>query len=175
MAPPPSQITVYTDGSCFRNGSEDARCRAGVWLADNHSLNRAIRVPGQTQSNQIGELAEVVVALQSIPRNADLMIVTDSQYVIKCLTNCLSRWEDSGWPRVPNAPWIKAAAYALRRRAAPTRFKWIKGHDGDRGNERADALAAEGVGKPIPDDVDISVPVRTSRHEVKQTDTSICL
>ena len=158
IAPPPTQLTVFTDGSCLQNGTDNARSGGGVWFADDHPLNRAIRVPGLAQSNQVGELAAVVVALKSAPRNADLTIVTDSQYVIRCLTDSLPQWEDSGWPRVPNAPWIKAAAYAMRRRSAPTRFKWVKGHNSNRGNERADALAAEGAAKPTPDDIDISVP-----------------
>ena len=61
--------------------------------------------------------------------------------------------------QVPNAPWIKAAAYAMRRRSAPTRFRWVKGHNYNRGNECADALATEGAAKPIPDDIDITIPI----------------
>ena len=130
-----------------------------MWVADDHPLNRAIRVPGDAQLNQVGKLAAVVVALKSAPRNADLTIVTDLQYVIRCLTNSLPQWEDSGWPRVPNAPWIKAAAYAMRHRSVPTRFRWVKGHNSNRGNKRADALAAEGTAKQIPDDIVISIPL----------------
>ena len=121
IAPPPTQLTIYTDGSCLQNSTDNTRSGGGVWVADDHPLNRAIRVPGHAQSNQVGKLAAVVIALKSTPRNADLtLIVTDYQYVINCLTNSLPQWEDSGWPRVPNAPWIKAAAYAMRCRSALT-------------------------------------------------------
>ena len=150
---------MYTDGSCLQNGSNNARSGGGVWFADGHPLNRAIRVPGRGQSNQAGEIAAVVVALQSVPRNADLTIITDSQYVITTITNSLKSCEDAGWTSVPNASWFKAAVYAMRRRSAPTGFKWVKGHSGDRGNECADALAAEGAAKPTPDDIDLSVPL----------------
>ena len=150
---------MYTDGSCLQNGTDNARSGGGVWIADNHTLNRAIRVPGHAQSNQVSKLAAVVIALQTTPRNADLTNVTDSQYVINCLTNTLPQWKDSGWPRVPNTSWIKAAAYAMQRRSAPTKFRWVKGHNSDRGNERADALAAEGAAKLTPDEIDISVPL----------------
>ena len=132
IAPLPTQLTVYIDGWCLQNGTDNAVSGGGV-----------LRVPGNAQYNQVGELAAVVVALKSAPRNADLTIVTDSQYVITCLTNSVPQWEDSGWPGVPNTPWIKAAAYTLRRRSAPTRFKWVKGHNSDRGNEQADTLATE--------------------------------
>ena len=89
IAPPPTQLTVYTDGSCLLNGSNDAQCGSGVWFADGHPLNGAIRVPGRDQSNQAGEIAAIVVALQSVPRNTDLTIVTDSQYVITTITHSL--------------------------------------------------------------------------------------
>ena len=129
-----------------------------MWFADGHPLNRAICVPGRDQSNQTGEIAAVVVALQSVPHNADLTIITDSQYVIKTITHSLETYEDSGWTNVPNASWLKATVYAMRRRSAPTSFKWVKGHNADRGNECADALAAEGAAKPIRDDIDHFVP-----------------
>ena len=159
LAPLPTQLTVYTDGSCLLNGSNNARCGGGVWFADGHPLNRAICVPGRDQSNQAGEIAAVVVALQSVPRNTDLTIITDSQYVITTITNSLQSCEDAGWTNVPNASWFKAAVYAMRRRSAPTSFKWVKGHSGDRGNESADALAAEGAAKPTPDNIDLTVPL----------------
>jgi len=44
---PPSQITVYTDGSCISNGNNNARSGCGIWLADDHPQNKALRVPGQ--------------------------------------------------------------------------------------------------------------------------------
>ena len=113
IAPPPTQLTVYTDGSCLQNGSNNARSGGGVWIADGHPLNRAIHVPGRDQSNQAGEIAAVVVALQSVPQNADLTIITNSQYVITTITNSLQSCEDAGWTGVPNASWFKAAVYAM--------------------------------------------------------------
>jgi len=82
----------------------------------------------------------------------------DSMYVIHALNLSLNIWEDSGWINTPNAEWIKATAYHLRLRGAPTRFKWVKGHNGTRGNEEADKLANIGVNKQDPDEVDLTVP-----------------
>ena len=67
-------------------------------------------------------------------------------------------WEDSGWTGVQNTKWLKATAYHLRCRCAPTRFKWVKGHAGNPGNEAADQLASLGANKEFPDDIDLTVP-----------------
>ncbi|KAG1848390.1 hypothetical protein C8R48DRAFT_556470, partial [Suillus tomentosus] len=118
----------------------------------------AIKVPGTSHSNQIGELTAVLVALQSADILTPLKIITDSKYVIDGLTTHLKNWEDTGWIGIANATLFKAIAYHLRRRPAPTTFQWTKGHDGLIGNERADQLALEGVRRTIPDNIDTYVP-----------------
>ena len=65
---------------------------------------------------------------------------------------------NTAWTGVKNSSWIKTAAYHLRKRSAPTRIKWTKGHNGTTGNEEADKLASEGVNKPTPDVIDLSIP-----------------
>ncbi|KAH7905212.1 hypothetical protein BJ138DRAFT_984655, partial [Hygrophoropsis aurantiaca] len=57
-----------------------------------------------------------------------------------------------------NKELFEAAAYQLRRRAAPTTLKWVKGHSGDTGNDNADALANLGAQKPTPDILDLHIP-----------------
>ena len=155
---PQRNMTVYTDGSCLNNGRADARCGAGVWFANDHPLNKSVRVPGTEQSNQVRELAAILTAVQSVAPSINLTIVTDSQYAIKTLTSSLPEMEDVGWKNVPNAQWIQAAAYHLRRRSAPTHLKWVRGHRGTIGNEEADKLAAAGVNKPDMDNVDLTIP-----------------
>ena len=155
---PTVPMTVFTDGSCLHNGRHNAICGAGIWISAGHPLNREIRVPGHEQSNQTGEIAAITVALQTVPPSVDLTIVTDSRYAIKSLTESLEHHEDTAWTGVPNASWIKSAAYHLRKRSAPTRIKWVKGHNGTTGNEEADKLASRGVAKPTLDAFDLSVP-----------------
>ena len=155
---PQPELTAFTDGSCINNGRQGARSGAGVWVADNHPINQSIRVPGPEQSNQTGELAAILAALQSVPQTTKLTIVTDSQYAIKMLTRALPDFEDAGWANIPNAKWLQAAVYHLRIRGAPTLFKWVKGHEGTLGNEQADRLAATGANKPATDDIDLAVP-----------------
>ncbi|TFK54346.1 RnaseH-domain-containing protein, partial [Heliocybe sulcata] len=120
--------------------------------------NQALRVPGEDQSNQAGELLAVVVALQIVPTFAPITFVTDSMYVIHSLTEHLGAWEDRGWVGISNSLLFQAAAYHLRCCSATTSFKWVKGHNNDPGNEAADLLAREGALKDTPADITLSVP-----------------
>jgi ribonuclease HI len=152
------EILVYTDGACFHNGKANAKCGSGIWIAPNHVWNRALKVPGNTQSNQVGEIAAVIVAANTVPRSWPMKILTDSKYVIEGLTTNLKDWEDRGWINVKNAKIFKRAAYLLKRRTATTTFQWIKGHNGDVGNEESDRLAKEGANKIEPDALDLDIP-----------------
>jgi ribonuclease HI len=156
---PDQTITVYTDGACFNNGKENAYCGSRIWVSPNNELNKKIRVPGQTQSNQVGELAAVMKTATMIPASWPLIIMTDSKYVIQGLTKHLRDWENKGWIGIKNANLFKTAAYLLRRRTAPTLFKWVKGHAGDQGNEESDRLAKEGAEKTTQDDLPLEVPI----------------
>lgn len=151
-------ITVYTDGACFNNGKENAICGSGIWAGPDSHLNTAIRVPGTDQSNQVGEIAAVIKAVSMLPTFCPLIINTDSQYVIKGLTTHLKDWENKGWIGIKNANLFKKAAYLLRKRLAPTFFKWVKGHSGNEGNEQSDILAKEGANKNEPDDLPLEIP-----------------
>ncbi|KAH7905233.1 ribonuclease H-like protein, partial [Hygrophoropsis aurantiaca] len=149
---------VWTDGSCLNNGQQNATCGSGIWYGADDRRNTEIRVPGLTQSNQAGELAAVIVAAQRSDPFTQLAIITDSRYVISGLTEHLQAWEDQGWIDIANRSLFEAAAYQLRKRAAPTTFCWVKGHSGDEGNDGADALASRGALKSIPDTIDLTVP-----------------
>ena len=164
---PEEEITVYTDGSCLNNGKENAQCGSGIWFEEGSDHNRAIKVPGPDQSNQVGEIAAVIAALEKVPNYIPLTIKTDSKYVIKGLTKHLPSWEDQGWINVENKLWFKQAAYLLRRRTAKTKFKWVKGHSGELGNERSDQLAKQGANKTTADDIKLEIPARFNPQGAK--------
>ena len=98
------------------------------------------------------------MALEKLPNYIPLIIETDSKYVIEGLTRNLRNWEDQGWIGIKNKEWFKRAAYLLRRRTATTRFQWVKGHDGDVGNEQSDRLAKLGASKHDANDILLNVP-----------------
>ena len=152
------EIIAYTDGACINNGKENAQCGAGIWFGPGHELNKAIRIPGSEQSNQVGELGAIIAAIEAVPINQPLKIISDSRYAIEGLTENLPRWEDKGWIGIQNATLFKKAAFLMRKRTAKTSFQWIKGHSGDQGNEESDRLAKEGAEKNEPDPLDLSIP-----------------
>jgi ribonuclease HI len=85
-----------TRGACINNGKESAQCGAGIWFGPDHELNKAIRIPGREQSNQVGELGAIIAAIEAVPINQPLKIISDSRYAIEGLTENLPRWEDKG-------------------------------------------------------------------------------
>ncbi|KAG0700961.1 RnaseH-domain-containing protein [Suillus ampliporus] len=119
---------------------DDARCGSGIWINEDHPNNRAIKIPGKRQSNQIAEIVAILIALQQT-----------ALYAIEGLTKNLPEWENRGWIDVKNT-------YHLRKRSAQTSFIWVKGHNGHHGNEQADRLANEGANKQNEDIIDLSVP-----------------
>jgi ribonuclease HI len=149
---------IYTDGSCKDNGKLTVRCGAGVWFDTDDPRNKAIRVPGDEQSNQTGEIAVIVVALLAADPTTPTEIRSDSMYAINGLNKPLDAWENMGWVGLQNATWFQYAAYLLCMRTAPTMFQWIKGHNGNQGNEEANTLAHVGANKPTPDDIQVDIP-----------------
>ena len=153
------EVTTFTDGACFNNGRLNAQSGCGVWFGPNHDKNIAMRIPGEHQSNQIGEIVAVLRAASAVPKFIPLRIMSDSMYVINGLTKHLSNWEDAGWIGIKNAPFFKKTAHILKQRIAVTTFQWIKGHSGSQGNEGSDQLAKEGANKPHPDYMNLEVPI----------------
>jgi ribonuclease HI len=132
---------------------------SGIWYGPDDEKNRVIRVPGDSQSNQVGELVAVIKAINATPPFQPLEILTDSKYVINGLTAHLGTWENRGWIGVKNAPHFRKAAHLLRIRTAPTTFKWVKGHDGNEGNEGSNLLAKEGARKNEVDPINLDIPI----------------
>jgi hypothetical protein len=88
------KLTIYTDRACMNNGKEDACSGSGIWIGPNHPWNRAIRIPGPAQSNQIREITAIIVTASVVPTNWPIKIISDSKYTIDGLTMFLSEWED---------------------------------------------------------------------------------
>ena len=143
----------------MNNGKKNACCRSGIWFDDANPRNRAMRIPGDPQLNQVGEIAAIIAALEVVPPYQPIKILTDSKYVIEGLTTHLESWENDSWIGIKNASLFRKAAHLMRYRSVRTTMKWVKGHDGIRGNEGSDALAKQGANKRIPDPLDLAIPI----------------
>jgi len=99
-----------------------------------------------TTNNRM-ELTAVIEALASLKRTCDVILYTDSEYVRKGITEWIHGWKTRGWKTADKKP-VKNADLWQRldalRGLHRVEFRWVKGHAGDPGNERADALANKG-------------------------------
>ncbi|WP_314687777.1 ribonuclease H [uncultured Bifidobacterium sp.] len=143
-------MTVSTDGSALANPHGPM---GWAWTDHETPSGRGHAHPGDHDAggatngtNQIGELCAVLEALRAHPGDEPLVIETDSQYAINCSTTWVRGWKRKGWRNsqgrpVKNAPLIKAIDAAIARRPGSVRFRWVKGHAGNAGNEKVDDLA----------------------------------
>ncbi|KAF5357593.1 hypothetical protein D9758_007475 [Tetrapyrgos nigripes] len=145
------KITLATDGSCINNGEENARAGAGIFIEDNHDLNRKIKLPLYiAQSNQTGELVAAKVAAETTPQYLQLNIETDSKYVLNLLTRDMKQHEDEGYTTTANPDLVQSTVASFRARTTLTHLKWVKGHAGNARNEGADTLAKLALDKHRP-------------------------
>ncbi|KAH9833132.1 uncharacterized protein C8Q71DRAFT_725810 [Rhodofomes roseus] len=119
------------------------------------------------QTNQTAELTASTVAGKKTPYNRKLDVESDSNHVITEATKYRVEHEDNGYIGKANAPLIRAMIAALRARPHLTRLKWVRGHNGHRRNERADALAGKGAKKRQADKIDLSIPSELSLTRAK--------
>ena len=110
---------------------------------------------GARQTNQRAELTAILRALDIIPRNRDVTIVSDSRYAIDCVTSWSLNWRKNGWKTaagkaVENKDLVENILNKIEERQAlsvQTKFEWIKGHANHPGNVEADKLAVHGARK----------------------------
>lgn len=141
-----TRVEIWTDGACKGNPG------AGGWgalLKLNHHEKSLCGGEANTTNNRM-ELRAVIEALGALKRPCQIILHTDSQYVQKGITEWLPNWKARGWRTAAKKPvknadlWQQLDAVAAQH---DVDWRWVRGHDGDPGNERADALANEGVTK----------------------------
>jgi ribonuclease HI len=138
------EVLIYTDGACKGNPGPGGW---GVWLrSGGHAKELNGGDPHTT--NQRMELTAALEALRALKRPCDVVLYTDSMYVLNGITKWIHGWKKNGWKNSAKQPVKNDDLWkALEDAAAPHSidWRWVKGHAGDEGNERADSLANEGV------------------------------
>ncbi|MGI9007056.1 MAG: ribonuclease HI [Streptosporangiaceae bacterium] len=138
-------VEIYTDGACRGNpgpGGWGAQLRCGSHVREICGGDSA-----GTTNNRM-ELMAAIQALETLTRPSTVRLHTDSVYLRSGITSWLPNWKRNGWRTADKKP-VKNADLWQRLEAAVERHQiswlWVKGHAGDPGNERADALANQGL------------------------------
>jgi len=143
-AMPKPVVVIYTDGACKGNPGPGGW---GAWLSAGGHEKELFGGEANTTNNRM-ELTAVIEALASLKRTCQVTVFTDSEYVRKGMTEWISGWQRRGWKTADNKP-VKNADLWQRldalRKLHQVEWRWVKGHAGDPGNERADGLANRGV------------------------------
>jgi ribonuclease HI len=140
----PDIVEIYTDGACKGNpgaGGWGALLRRGERIRELHGGEPL------TTNNRM-ELMAVIRALEALESGSRVRLHTDSQYVQLGISSWIKSWKKNGWRTAAKKPvknddlWRRLDEVAQQH---DIEWLWVRGHDGNVGNERADALANLGV------------------------------
>ena len=143
MATNDMKWVAYTDGACAPSNPGPAGWGAVLIAPETGAETDHFGFIGHG-TNQIAELTAALEGLGRVPVGAAVELVSDSQYVLKGLTEWRAGWERKGWRNSKGEPVANLALWKLLFAAADQRrvsVRWVRGHNGDRCNEKADALA----------------------------------
>ncbi|HUG58402.1 MAG TPA: ribonuclease HI [Candidimonas sp.] len=139
-----SQVEIWTDGACKGNPGLGGW---GVLLRQGRHEKVLYGGEAETTNNRM-ELMAVIQALRALKRRCDVVVHTDSQYVLKGMSEWITNWKRRGWLTADKKPVKNADLWReldeLGEQHTLT-WQWVRGHTGDPGNERADELANMGV------------------------------
>lgn len=143
------RVILFADGACSGNPGP------GGWGAllryREHEKELSGGEPATTNNRM--ELLAVIHGLEALKRPARVRIFTDSQYVMKGITEWLPAWKRRGWKTVGRQP-VKNADLWQRLETALTphrvEWEWVRGHSGVADNERVDQLARAAIARASP-------------------------
>ncbi len=148
-------VDIYTDGACKGNPGPGGW---GVLLRSSDSQKQLFGGAMETTNNRM-EMQAVIEALKALKRPCKVVLHVDSQYVLKGMTEWLPSWKARGWRTaskepVKNADLWQELDVLVNHGPHDISWRWVRGHNGDPGNELADELANKGVaaalGQPPP-------------------------
>lgn len=139
-----SPVVIYTDGACSGNPGPGGWGALLTFDGKEKELSGGAR---ETTNNRM-ELTAAIEALKALKRPCRVTLWTDSTYVKDGITKWIHNWKAKGWKTANKKP-VKNADLWQALEAAMARhdvtWKWVKGHAGHPGNERADSLARNSI------------------------------
>ena len=142
--PSADEVTIYTDGACRGNPGPGGW---GAYLVA-RGVERDLWGGEAATTNNRMELTAAIRALACLKRSCRVELYTDSKYVMQGIEEWIVNWKRRGWKTADRKPvknqdlWQELDAECQKHTIA---WHWVKGHAGDPGNERADALANRGI------------------------------
>ncbi len=140
------EVTIYTDGACKGNPGPGGW---GVLMIAGANRRELCGGENATTNNRM-ELTAAIEALRALKRPTRVRLFTDSKYVMQGIETWIHGWKKNGWRTSDKKPvknmdlWQALDALAAQQQVE---WRWVKGHSGDPGNERADALSNDGIPK----------------------------
>lgn len=133
-------VEVFTDGACLGNPGPGGWAALLRWRG-----NEKLLAGGESATtNNRMELMAAIMALESLKRDCEVQLTTDSQYVRQGIQAWLPKWRANGWRTAGRQPvknqdlWQRLAGAADRH---TVRWAWVRGHSGHPENERVDQAA----------------------------------
>jgi len=145
-----TEVQIYTDGACKGNPGPGGW---GAWLKSGTTEKEIFGGELNTTNNRM-ELTAVIEGLAALKRPCKVILYLDSQYVRQGITEWIRGWKAKGWitstkQPVKNVELWKRLDELVSKGGHQIEWRWVKGHSGDPGNERADMLANKGVDKAL--------------------------
>jgi len=137
-------VEAFTDGACRGNPGPGGW---GVLLRYGDTEKELYGGEAATTNNRM-ELMAAIMALESLSRECEVRLTTDSEYVKNGITQWLPKWKARGWRTASKSPVKNADLWQRLERAAnqhKVQWHWVRGHSGHQENERADQLANRGI------------------------------
>lgn len=141
------KITIYTDGACKVKSGLGGW---GVLIVDDSGSKIELCGGEKNTTNNRMEMTAVIKALSELDHPHEITLYLDSQYVLKGITKWLANWKTNNWKTslskdVKNSDLWKQLETLTYQRGHLINWHWVRGHNGNFGNEKADELANKGA------------------------------
>lgn len=137
-------IYIFTDGACRGNPGPGGW---GALLRKDGQEKELFGGERDTTNNRM-EMMAVIKAVEALEKPAEIKITTDSQYVLKGITEWISNWKKNNWRTAAKKPVKNADLWQILDKLLEPHevtWQWVKGHSGHAENERVDQLANKGI------------------------------